>query len=282
MTNRAPIVRTYLRASEDSWAVRGLRSQKAQTSSGAALNTALRDAVAEANTTTGRLARTVGVTSKTVERWLSEPERVPHPRTRVDVADALGVSETVLWPNAVRANVKTGTDREIIAAYPYRNACPTSVWANLLDQAQHRLAFAGYTNYFLWQQHPRLADRLRAKADNGCKVQFLIGDPDSETTRRREEVEGVPLTVGTRIRITLDALNRMENCSGIEARFSDDHRAMSVFLFDGQMLVTPHLSNLLGHESPMLHLRRLGTDGLYDRFASHVDALWGAARPVWE
>jgi hypothetical protein len=57
---------------------------------------------------------------------------------------------------------------------------------------------------------------------------------------------------------------------------------MSVFIFDGQMLVTPHLSNLLGHESPMLHLRRMGTDGLFDRFASHVEALWGAARPVWE
>ncbi len=189
--------------------------------------------------------------------------------------------ETVLWPNAVRAAVKMGADREILAAYPYRNACPTSVWAKLLDDAQHRLTFAGYTNYFLWQQHPRLADRLRAKADAGCVVQFLVGDPDSETTRRREEVEGVPLTVGTRIRITLDALERMPDRTGVEARYSDDHLAMSVFIFDGQMLVTPHLSNLLGHESPMLHLRRMGPDGLFDRFAGHVEALWGAGRPVW-
>ncbi|MEK8172929.1 hypothetical protein NKH77_39855 [Streptomyces sp. M19] len=48
-------------------------------------------------------------------------------------------------------------------------------------------------------------------------------------------------------------------------------------MFDDEMLVTPHLSSLLGHESPMLHLRRLGDDGLYDRFAGHVRALWEGA-----
>ncbi|GAA3293244.1 hypothetical protein [Streptomyces cinereospinus] len=124
-----------------------------------------------------------------------------------------------------------------------------------------------------------LADRLSAKASAGCVVRFLIGDPESEVTRRREEIEGVPLTVGTRIRITLDALSKIEG-GGVEARFSDGHIALSVFQFDDEMLVTPHLSSLLGHESPMLHLRRLGDDGLYDRFASHVAALWEGGRPI--
>ncbi|MFE9610094.1 hypothetical protein [Streptomyces sp. NPDC006012] len=110
-------------------------------------------------------------------------------------------------------------------------------------------------------------------------MRFLVGDPESEVTRRREEIEGVPLTVSTRIRITLDALSKIEG-DGVEARFSDGHIALSVFSFDDEMLVTPHLSSLLGHESPMLHLRRLGDDGLYDRFAGHVAALWDQARPV--
>ncbi|WP_329379020.1 DUF5919 domain-containing protein [Streptomyces sp. NBC_01716] len=176
--------------------------------------------------------------------------------------------------------MKTGPDREIVAAYPYRNACPTSVWARLIDGASANITFAGYTNYFVWQEHRRLPERLAAKAASGCGVRFLVGDPDSEITRRREAVEGVPLTVGTRIRITLDALSKIEGHGGIDARFSDDHVALSVFIFDDEMLVTPHLSSLLGHESPMLHLRRLGDDGLYDRFAGHVAALWEAGRPI--
>lgn len=259
----------------------GLPSKKAETSSGDILNTALRDAMTNANMTAGRLARKVGVTVKTAERWLSDPSRVPHPQTRTDVEAVLGVSADVLWPKAVRSSIKTGPDREIVAAYPYRNACPTSVWATLIDGASRSITFAGYTNYFIWQEHPRLADRLRRKGEDGCSVRFVVGDPESEVTRRREEVEGVPLTVGTRIRITLDALGKIREAPGVEARFSDDHIALSVFMFDDQMLVTPHISNLLGHESPMLHLRRLGEDGLYDRFASHVTALWETGRPVW-
>ncbi|WP_244205305.1 hypothetical protein [Streptomyces bobili] len=175
--------------------------------------------------------------------------------------------------------MKTGHDREIVASYPYRNACSTSVWARLIDGASKSITFAGYTNYFVWQEHPRLGERLAAKASAGCTVRFLVGDPESDVTRRREEIEDVPLTVSTRIRITLDALRKIED-SGIEARYSDGHIALSVFTFDDEMLVTPHLSSLLGHESPMLHLRRLADDGLYDRFASHVAALWSTGRPV--
>lgn len=186
----------------------------------------------------------------------------------------------MLWPKAIRAAVKVGADREIVSAYPYRNACPTSVWTDLIDSAEKSITFAGYTNYFLWQEQSRLTERLKTKASAGCQIRFLIGDPGSEVTRRREEVEAVPLTVGTRIRITLDALDRMGAVEGLEARFSDEHIALSVFSFDDEMLVTPHLSSLLGHESPMLHLRRLGPDGLYDRFAGHVAALWEGGRPA--
>ncbi len=231
--------------------------------------------------TVGRLARTVGVTCKTAERWLSDPARVPHPQTREAVGAALGVSADVLWPKALRSTMKLGADREIVSAYPYRNACPTSVWAALIDGASERICFAGYTNYFVWQEHPRLGERLKRKGEDGCSVRFLVGDPDAEVTRRREEAEAVPLTVGTRIRITLDALEKIREAPGVAARFSDQHISLSVFMFDDEMLVTPHIANLLGHESPMLHLRRLGDDGLYDRFASHVEALWETGRPVW-
>ncbi len=237
--------------------------------------------MADAGLTPARLARTVGVASKTVERWLSDPSRVPHQRTREQVADALGVDENVLWPKAVRSAVKTGPDREIVATYPYRNACPTSVWADLIDRADKQLVFAGYTSYFIWQEHPRMVERLRAKAEGGAVVRFLLGDPESPVTARREQEEGVPLTLTTRIRITLDALDRMGRPDGLEARYSDAHIALSVFMFDDDMLVTPHIANLLGHESPMLHLRRLGDDGLFARFEQHVGALWEGGRLAW-
>ncbi|GAB2818950.1 XRE family transcriptional regulator [Streptomyces daliensis] len=247
------------------------------------MNQTLYGAMARRGVKPGELARKVGVDPKTVKRWLADASRAPHQVTRAAVAEALGVRAEVLWPKSLRETVKMGPDREIVSAYPYRNACPTSVWADLIASASQSITFAGYTNYFIWQEQPRLADRLKRKLHDGCRVRFLVGDPDSEVTRKREEVEGVPLTVGTRIRITLDALEKMRGVPGLEARFSDQHIALSVFAFDDQMLVTPHLSSLLGHDSPMLHLRRLGEDGLFDRFQGHVAALWeGSPRPVWE
>ncbi|MFB4304542.1 XRE family transcriptional regulator [Actinomadura sp. GTD37] len=192
----------------------------------------------------------------------------------------MGVDEGMLWPEAVRKNMKTGPDREVIAVYPYRSACPKSVWRRLISEANKELTFAGYTNYFLWLEIPNLRDVLRRKAERGCRVRFLVGDPDSEVTRHREELEGVPLTVGTRIRITLDELSKIITVPGVEARYGDDHIAMSLFIFDDEMLVTPHLANLVGHDSPMLHVQRQQEDGLYDRFAYHAAALWNGGRAI--
>jgi len=245
-------------------------------------NVALRQAMAEARMTEQALARRVGVDEKTVGRWVTHDGRIPHPRHRWAACEALGVDEAVLWPEAIRAAVKTGPDREIAAVYPYRSACPASLWRRLITSAATEIMFAGYTNYFLWIEQPNLGAALRRKAGMGCRVRFLIGDPHSEVTRRREEAEATSLTVSTRIAVTLEQLERLRDVEGIEARFSDRHIALSVFAFDDDMIVTPHLANLVGHDSPAFHLRRHQDEGVFDRFAMHVSALWAEGRDVWE
>jgi len=89
------------------------------------------------------------------------------------------------------------------------------------------------------------------------------------------------LTVSTRIAVTMEQLGRLRGTDSIEARFSDRHIALSVFAFDNDMIVTPHLANLVGHDSPAFHLRRHQDDGVFDRFAMHVRALWDEGRDVW-
>ncbi|MEV6868644.1 hypothetical protein AB0M44_47685 [Streptosporangium subroseum] len=60
-----------------------------------------------------------------------------------------------------------------------------------------------------------------------------------------------------------------------------DREALTVFRFDSEMLVTPHLAKLVGHDSPMTHLRRYQDDGLFDRFGYHASELWSNGRDVW-
>ncbi|PRY02328.1 DUF5919 domain-containing protein [Allonocardiopsis opalescens] len=236
----------------------------------------------EARMTDQQLAEAVGVDVKSVQRWVTSERRRPHPRHRWAAADALGVEVDVLWPETVRTTFKTGADREVVAVYPYRSACPKSSWRKLITNADSELVFGGYTNYFLWLEQPNLRGALRRKAERGARVRFLVGDPDSRTTRERERVEDVALTVSTRIRVTLDELAKLRDVEGIEARHSDGHLSLSVFRFDDEMFVTPHLAALAGHESPLLHLRRHQDDGLFDRFLLHVDSLWETARPVFD
>lgn len=232
-----------------------------------------------------QLALRVGVSGKTVERWITNDELIPHARNREDACKALGVDEEMLWPKAVKERIKTGGDREILHSYPYRSACPSNVWGELTEQATSELFFAGYTNYFLWTQVPDFPGLLRRKKQEGCRIRFLLGDPNGEVTRQRETIEDVALTVSTRIRITLENLERLGDLEGIEARFSSpedavNHVSLSVFRFDSEALVTPHLARLVGHDSPLLHLRRIGDGGMFSRFAEHAEELWERAVPI--
>ncbi|WFB08109.1 XRE family transcriptional regulator [Streptomyces sp. LX-29] len=187
------------------------------------------------------------------------------------------------WPT-VRHRPKSRDD-EVLRSYPYRSACPSTAWADLIDNATRELYFGGYTSYFLWTQVPALPETLRRKADSGCRIRFLLGDPDGAVTRQREEIEDVALAVSTRIRTTLEQLARIEDVDGVEARFSApadaiNHVSLSVFRFDDEALVTPHLARLAGHDSPLIHLRRHGDGGVFSRFVEHGEELWSRGVPM--
>ncbi|MFD9562454.1 XRE family transcriptional regulator [Streptomyces sp. NPDC059994] len=249
------------------------------------MNAALRLAMDNAGVTPRQLAHRVGVSLKQVERWLADEALTPHLRNREDAARALGVDEEMLWPQAVKDRIKTGNDREMVHSYPYRSACPSTVWADLVEGATAELFFAGFTNYFFWSQVPQFSETIRRKAEAGCRVRFLLGDPEGEVTRQREAIEEVALTVSTRIRTTLEHLERLGPVEGVEARFSSpldaiNHVSLSVFRFDHDALVTPHLARLVGHDSPLLHLRRQRDGGMFDRFAEHSEELWERAEPL--
>ncbi|MEW2547911.1 DUF5919 domain-containing protein [Streptomyces sp. NPDC047002] len=243
------------------------------------MNEALRRAMAKAHLTDRELAERCGVDAKTVGRWITQTGRVPHARHRWAVAEAVGEDEGLLWPTAAKTAIKVGPDREIAEVFPYRSAVPASLWRTLITRAERELTFAGYTNYFLWLEQARFGTALRRKAERGCKVRFLVGEPDSELTQSRERDENVPLTLSTRIRVTLAEVEKLKG--SVDARFSDGHAYLSVFRFDDDMIVTPLLTHSVGHDAPTLHLRRHQNDGIFDRFASHIEELWTRGRPVW-
>lgn len=133
--------------------------------------------------------------------------------------------------------------------------------------------------YFLSLQHPELVPALQAKCGEGLRVRAVIGDPESEHVAYRDREEGTPLTLGVRIQTTLATWQPLLGCEGFELRYQDVPLYNSVFRFDDEMLVTPHLFGTPGSQAPMMHVRRLGPGGLFSRFSSHFDGIWAASRP---
>lgn len=249
------------------------------------MNTALRSAMSDRKVRPGQLATKVGVHVDSVKRWLRDASTAPHPGTRAEVAEYLGVSEEMLWPAAAKTVVKTGADREVVSVYPYRSACPKGVWAELVERARKEIYFAGYTNYFVFLEQPAFHRTLQRKLEQGVHIRFLLGDPEGPVTRAREQIEDVALSVSMRIKIAEENLTKVGDREGLEVRYSSaedatNHVSLSVFRFDEDALVCPHLARLVGHDSPMMHLRRRDDHGMFDRFAEHAEELWDRGRPA--
>jgi transcriptional regulator with XRE-family HTH domain len=244
-------------------------------------NDALTRALARQHLTPEDLAERIDADPLTVRRWLTDAGRTPQPRLRLAVAQALEVSEVELWPAAARTRVKIGAEREILAAYPSHGAVPDAAWQSMINDADREIVLAGYGSYYwLSWKVPKLAELLRRKASNGCRIRCIVGDPAMQLVAQEEEATGLPLTLTARINATLHLLEQVRDV--VQVRRTGLGFGRSVYRGDNLALADWWLAGQPGSDFPVLHLHRQQTGGLFDAMAiRHVDALWEVAAPVW-
>ncbi len=210
--------------------------------------------------------------------WVPRDADLQAVRQHVD--PALLTDDVLVAELAQRYRKKS--DREVVGVYPRRSNVPRELWDRLITGCTSEIILGGYTNYFFWTERSDFSQILREKAEAGVAIRILLGDPDADVTHRREQVENAPLTVGTRIRIALDELEKLGPVPGIEVRFSavnaEAHVSRSIFRFDREALVSEHIADRLGHGSLTFHLRRLHDDGPFDQYAAHIEHLWAGGR----
>jgi hypothetical protein len=132
---------------------------------------------------------------------------------------------------------------------------------------------------FLPEAHPRLIDLLRGKAAAGCAIRIALGNPSSPQVAERDAEEGLDGALISRIHNSLVHFRSLLDCDGVEIHLYTAPLYNSMFRFDDEMFVTPHLYGVLGSWAPLLHLRRLGTQGIFDRFTTHFDNVWAISKP---
>jgi hypothetical protein len=241
-------------------------------------NDRLRSAMASAHIDIELIVQKTGVDPKTVKRWLAG--RAPHPKYRWTLASLLNEREDYLWPEAVEAITATNQTLEIMAAYSHRADVPLSAWWQHFLHAQRHIDLLAFAMLFLPEQHPGLADLLKAKSEAACKIRICVADPASIEVKKRDEEEQLGGTLPARIRTTLRHFRDLAPCPGIEIRYHTIPMYNSVFRFDDEMFVTPHLYGLHGSRAPLLHIRRLGPDGIFANFAAHFEAVWATTTSV--
>jgi hypothetical protein len=129
---------------------------------------------------------------------------------------------------------------------------------------------------------PDLPALLKDKGASGCRVRIALGDPGSPRILERDIEEQLGGTLPARIRATLRQFRDLWDAPGIEIRFHTAPLYNSVFRADDEMHVTPHLYSVHGSRAPLLHLRRLGSHGIFEGFVSHFEAVWDTAKPAYQ
>lgn len=96
---------------------------------------------------------------------------------------------------------------------------------------------------------PGVAELLVAKATHGCGVRILVYD------------------AGRHLAPLVDQ-------AGIEIRVLEVPAPHTIHRFDEQLLLILHLLGRDAERAPLLHLRRAGPGGMFDRFTGHYNDLW--------
>lgn len=245
-------------------------------------NERLRDAMQSQGITPTELADDLQVDPKTVERWITK-DRVPYPKSRHAIAAKLGERERYLWPTAVpeeRADQVSGS--EIIKVYPHRSAVPNDLWDRLLNQATTHIDILVYVGMFMTEK-PDLLASLEEKATNGARIRLLFGDRDSDAVIQRSLDEGIGRnTISAKVDHALAHFKPLANVSGIETRVHGTVLYNSIYRFDTEMIVNPHVYGKIASHAPAMHLRQLSAGSLFTTYSESFETVWQDAKQhIW-
>lgn len=243
-------------------------------------NERLRDALLRNGLTPEQVAKAVGVDPKTAERWITMG-RTPYQKHRHVIAALVREAETYLWPDAMkpeRAAEVSGS--EVLKVYPHRHSVPRELWTQLLDNATQEIEILVYVGMFLTEDR-NILRTLTHKAEAGARVRLLFGDPNSAAITRRSVEENIgKTTITAKVRQALLFFQPIATVDGIEIRTHGTTLYNSIYRYDDDMIVNPHVYGFQAPHAPALHLRRLSAGDLFETYSESFEAVWKASKPV--
>lgn len=248
-----------------------------------ATNERLRTALVQREVSVEELARKCNVDPKTAGRWITKA-RVPHRSNRRTTCDLLGFSEEYLWPDVRDQDPylhPDGPQSEIVRTYSDRASVPRDVWLRMLANATESLDFLVYSGTFLAQTNPRIAASLADRAAAGVRIRLCFGDADGSAVANRDAEEGIGGTLGAKVRASLSYFRSLVGVDNCEIRLHNTTLYVSLFRYDTDALVNPHIYGRPSSANPVLHLKSTGDDDMFAKYLSGFEEVWEGAKP-WQ
>jgi hypothetical protein len=169
---------------------------------------------------------------------------------------------------------KTG----LVSVWTQRIDLSIDIWIKKIKIARGRLDFLAYAMAFL-PEYPDFVDILHERASAGCKVRILLANPEAGVVAQRSKEEKGEGSIASRIRTSITRLSPLLGVKGIEVRLHQTPLYCSIYRFDSEMFVTPHLYGVRGAAAPLLHFKEIH-GGLFSRYEAHFQAIWDIAEEL--
>ncbi|MFJ6568806.1 XRE family transcriptional regulator [Streptomyces sp. NPDC091292] len=243
------------------------------------MNERLHSVLAQRGVSPESLAEVCEVDPKTVGRWLGG--RVPHPRHRFRAAQHFRVEELFLWPAPVPSagQPTPGSGLELVGTYQNRASVPRDMWLSLLKESQKQISVLVFSGTFFAQSNPHVARMLAERAANGVRVRLCFGESSGRAVAVRGLEEGIGDTLAAKIRASLTYYRPLLSEAGCEVRLHDTTLYSSLFRYDDDLLVNPHVWGQPASANPLFHLKRVDAAGWFDNYAGSFESVWATARP---
>lgn len=241
-------------------------------------NERLESAMTARRLTSRAIAAHLEVDPKTVDRWLAG--RTPHRSHRQALAGLLDKPESYLWPKADPGRELSRSQAELVTLYPHRSDVPRELWHELVMSSTRQIDMLVYAALFLPEQFPGFVRTLADKAATGCIVRVALGDPESEAVKQRGAEERFGEGIDSRARLALRHYAPLVGLPGATVGLHGTTLYTSIYRYDDDMLVSPHLWGTSAYFAPVMHLRRIDGGTLFSAYTDNFDAVWARTVPV--
>ena len=188
------------------------------------------------------------------------------------------MDEEFLWPPADELP-KELEGSELVATYLDRAEVPREAWLSLLTETTEQIDILVFSGTFIAQTNPRVAKMLADRAAHGVRIRLCFGDPDGTAVAVRGREEGIGDTLAAKVKASLTYYRPLVAEAGCEIRLHDTTLYSSLFRYDQNLLVNPHIWGQPASANPILHLRRIDGHGWFCKYAESFDAIWAHAQP---